>query len=205
MGVLQETDGRNIRREEMMNKTEFMNRLKRGLDDFPREEQENALKYYVEYFQEAGEDKEDEVIQELGDPAQIVADIRKNYDGKLEPRRHQSKWLDPWVILLIILASPFILTLALLVFSLLLTIWSLILSLGIVAVCFAFVGILMVVCSVFAIPTSVPTFFFIFGAGLCMAVLGFFIGELTWYISKKLAELLGAGMNKWLKRGNVHA
>ena len=27
----------------MMNKTEFMNRLKRGLDDFPREEQENAL------------------------------------------------------------------------------------------------------------------------------------------------------------------
>ena len=47
----------------MMNKTEFMNRLKRGLDDFPREEQENALKYYVEYFQEAGEDKEDEVIQ----------------------------------------------------------------------------------------------------------------------------------------------
>lgn len=189
----------------MMNKMEFMDHLKRGLDDFPRDEQESALKYYAEYFQEAGEDNEEEVIKELGDPDQIVADIRKNYDGKLESGRRSAKWLEPWVILLIVLASPFILTLALLVFSLLLTIWSLILSFGIVAVCFAFVGILMVIISFFAIPTSVPTFFFLFGIGLFMAVLGFFMGELTWYISKKLAEVLSVGINKLLKRGTVYA
>lgn len=189
-----------------MDKIEFMNRLKKGLDDFPREEQENALKYYVEYFQEAGDDKEEEVMKELGDPDTIVAEIRKNYDGKLEKNgKSNGKRVEPWVIILLIFASPFLFTGVILVFSLLLVVWAVILSFGIVAVASAVCGVILTLFSFFVIPSSVSTFIFMLGTGIMMAAIGVFFGEFTWYCSKKLVEGINFLVTKFLKRGELNA
>ncbi len=59
-----------------MTKLEFMKELESLLLDIPLEEREEALKYYNGYFEDAGEEQEDEIITELGSPKQ-VADIIK--------------------------------------------------------------------------------------------------------------------------------
>ena len=59
-----------------MTKLEFMNELESLLLDIPLDEREEALKYYNGYFEDAGEDHEQEIITELGSPKQ-VADMIK--------------------------------------------------------------------------------------------------------------------------------
>jgi uncharacterized membrane protein len=53
-----------------------MNELESLLLDIPLDEREEALKYYNGYFEDAGEDHEQEIITELGSPKQ-VADMIK--------------------------------------------------------------------------------------------------------------------------------
>ncbi len=59
-----------------MTKLEFMNELESLLLDIPLDEREEALKYYNGYFEDAGEDHEQEIIAELSSPKQ-VADMIK--------------------------------------------------------------------------------------------------------------------------------
>ncbi len=59
-----------------MTKLEFMNELESLLLDIPLDEREEALKYYNGYFEDAGEEHEQEILAELGSPRQI-ADIIK--------------------------------------------------------------------------------------------------------------------------------
>ena len=51
-----------------MNREEFLSQLERLLYDIPAQEREEALEYYNGYFDDAGKEKEAEVIQELGSP-----------------------------------------------------------------------------------------------------------------------------------------
>jgi uncharacterized membrane protein len=59
-----------------MTKLEFMKELESFLLDIPFDEREEALKYYNGYFEDAGEDHEQEIIAELGSPKK-VADMIK--------------------------------------------------------------------------------------------------------------------------------
>ena len=58
-----------------MNKSEFLHRLEEQLAGLPPEEKRAAMEYYTEYLQEAGEAGEADVLQELGDPAEVAAAI----------------------------------------------------------------------------------------------------------------------------------
>lgn len=49
-----------------MNREEYLKRLSFLLKDLPKEEIEDAIAYYEDYFEEAGEEKEEQVIKELG-------------------------------------------------------------------------------------------------------------------------------------------
>ena len=51
-----------------MTKYEFLGDLSRLLKDLPEEERKQALHYYEDYFADAGEDNEQEVLNELGSP-----------------------------------------------------------------------------------------------------------------------------------------
>ena len=55
-----------------MNREEYLKRLSFLLKDLPEEEIEDAIAYYEDYFEEAGEEKEEQVIKELGSPEMIL-------------------------------------------------------------------------------------------------------------------------------------
>lgn len=67
-----------------MTRDEFMKELAYLLQDIQDEDKDDAVQYYTDYFEEAGPDKEAEVIQELGSPERIAAIIRTDIAGHLE-------------------------------------------------------------------------------------------------------------------------
>lgn len=64
-----------------MNREEYLKRLSFLLKDLPEEEIEDAIAYYENYFEEAGEEKEEQVIKELGSPEKIARMIRDSVQG----------------------------------------------------------------------------------------------------------------------------
>ena len=56
-----------------MNRAEYMRELSYLLQDVPDEEREEALQYYEDYFDDAGPDREEQVIAELGRPEKVAA------------------------------------------------------------------------------------------------------------------------------------
>ena len=59
-----------------MTKYEFLGDLSRLPKDLPEEERKQALHYYEDYFADAGEDNEQEVLNELGSPENIAELIK---------------------------------------------------------------------------------------------------------------------------------
>ena len=65
-----------------MNRTDFMKELRAGIVKLPYQEAEAALEYYEEYFEEAGPDNESRVLDELGDPKVIAAQIMTDFHNR---------------------------------------------------------------------------------------------------------------------------
>ena len=64
-----------------MNKEQFLKELEDLLQDIDATEREEALNYYRDYFEDAGSEHEQEVIDELGTPEK-VAKCEKSYTGQ---------------------------------------------------------------------------------------------------------------------------
>jgi len=60
-----------------MNRKRFMDELERLLWDLPYSERKEAIQYYNDYFDDAGEENEARVIEELGSPEQVARTIRE--------------------------------------------------------------------------------------------------------------------------------
>lgn len=61
-----------------MNRQQFLDKLAAELSSLAPEERDEAMKFYVEYLDEAGPEKEEEVLKELGSPQKVAAIIRAN-------------------------------------------------------------------------------------------------------------------------------
>lgn len=61
-----------------MNRSEFMEQLAHLLVELPDEERMEAIRYYNDYFDEAGPENEKKVIRELGRPEKVAASIKAN-------------------------------------------------------------------------------------------------------------------------------
>lgn len=59
-----------------MDKREFLNRLQMQLADLTSDERREALEYYEEYFADAGEENEADVLISLGSPEQAAEQIK---------------------------------------------------------------------------------------------------------------------------------
>ena len=62
-----------------MNRQEFFRRLEYLLRGIPECERQDALAYYNDYFDDAGVENEQQVIQELGSPEQVAQIILEDY------------------------------------------------------------------------------------------------------------------------------
>lgn len=67
-----------------MNRREFMSELEYLLQDIPEEEKAEALAYYQDYLEDAGDENEEQVIREFGSPERVAAIIRSELSGNLE-------------------------------------------------------------------------------------------------------------------------
>lgn len=72
-----------------MSRIEFMRELESLLSDIPIEERKEAIQYYNDYFEDAGEDHEEEIIKELGSPARIAGIIKA--DLSLSGEEHENR------------------------------------------------------------------------------------------------------------------
>lgn len=72
-----------------MSRSDFMRELEGLLSDIPVEERKEALKYYNDYFEDAGEEHEEEIIKELGSPSRIAGIIKADIkaDGSASEER----------------------------------------------------------------------------------------------------------------------
>lgn len=65
-----------------MNREEFMKKVEYLLSDLPEEETRDALDYYRDYLEEAG-DSAEEAMREFGSPERIASIIRSDLQGNL--------------------------------------------------------------------------------------------------------------------------
>lgn len=64
-----------------MNRTDFMTQLERLLQNISPAEREEAIQYYNDYFDDAGAENEQEVIEALGNPARVAENIKRDILG----------------------------------------------------------------------------------------------------------------------------
>ena len=67
-----------------MNREEFMKELEYLLSDIPDEDKAEAIGYYRDYLEEAGDENEEAAIKEFGSPERIAAIICSDLSGHLE-------------------------------------------------------------------------------------------------------------------------
>lgn len=180
-----------------MTRQEYMEELKKYLKRLPQEDFDNAIEYFSEYFEEAGPEKEQQVMRELGEPKEAARElflnllqesVEKDQDIVEEKapvlkgkRRSPGKII--LLVFLVLCASPVSLALLAFVFAVLcaviLTVAAVIFSIGI---------------------TGIAA---IAGGGFLMTGIGILAGLLTVYICKWCANGIGRLVNR-LVRKKVH-
>lgn len=175
-----------------MNKLEFLEILERELKELPQEEYENVLAYYREYFEEAGIEKESEVIAELGDPMVLAQRILRENRAKNSgagqfgektaqgmnmeawaPYNEKKKLSPGWIAVIAIVGFPVWVTAAALIFFVVMALSALIFGLGLASGIMILIGALAAVVGLAMTFTLGATALFIAGMSLAVAGLGF--------------------------------
>lgn len=158
-----------------MTRQEFMNRLASELSRLPKEEIQAAMEYYSEYFDEAGPEREQEALRELGSPFRIAAQIKADYAVRqLDESGGAKKGLTAiWWIVLGVFAAPVALPVAIalgaVAFAVFVSIFAVILALivSLAAVCISGIGLIGV--GIAGMAGSVAGGLLLIGTGLVSA------------------------------------
>ena len=191
-----------------MNRSEFFKKLEQGLARVPKEERDTALDYYNEYFDDAGPENEQKVIEELGSPAQIAARIKADAAVKqlqADKKPSMKKGISAvWLVILAILAAPIALPLAIgaaaLAIGLLAALIGIVIALIACVAAFFIGGIVVIAAGIAVMATSVPTAIFSVGVGLLVLGVSILIGILVVLAARGIFGSVAKGMNKQLKK-----
>lgn len=116
-----------------MTKVEYLAKLDKYLRKLPKEDYQEAMDYFSEYFEEAGPENEAQVIAELGTPKEAARDIiSRLLDEKIidQEKTPKSRVSMVWLAILAVIITPVALPLALVLFLAVITI----LALGVAAI-----------------------------------------------------------------------
>lgn len=103
-----------------MTKEEYLTQLKKYLKRLPKEDYNNAMDYFTEYFEDAGPERETALMQELGTPKEAAYDILDNLITEKRNDPGTPVWKILLLTLLVICAAPLGGSLALAVLAVLL-------------------------------------------------------------------------------------
>ncbi len=175
-----------------MNKEQFLSALERELSHIPQEERDNALVYYDEYLTEAGPEREDEVIAELGAVKDIALQLSADYAVKEmeeEPSVSPKKGLRAmWVVILAVLASPIALPIGIaiiaVIFSLVITVVSVVISFWVTSIALAAGGIGGIFWGFFAHADSIYNYVAYYGCSIGCIGAGILLFFFSYYLTK---------------------
>lgn len=178
-----------------MNRIEFMRQLESLLQNISPTEREEALQYYNDYFNDAGPESEQDVIEALGNPAKVAENIKRDLYGSgygdnvyqrnadkaviqyqstaAEAKKENNKMSTGMVVLIVILcvlASPIILSVGAAIvsvlFGLLAAAISTIVGFGAAALVLFVVTVMLLVVGIMCIFYSPLTGVALIGGGL---------------------------------------
>lgn len=163
-----------------VNREDYLQELYGRLSNrLPRQELDNVMKYYEEYFDEAGPAREADIIAELGTPSELAAEIvgrrpteaQYYYEPRQRPRRSAGQ-----IVLLACLSPiwvPLLIAAVAVVFSLIVAIFAVAGSVAVAGLACVLGGIFAVWCGFTAIfSAGIPTLMFFGGMGLFVAAVG---------------------------------
>lgn len=166
-----------------MSKEEYLNQLHKYLRKLPRQDYEDAMEYFTEYFQETDEEGAAELMKELGTPKEAARELMANLlDKKIE--EHQNYETDGytraekkgsgkhviWIALLVLFATPvgapLLVALAAVVLSLVVCMLAILLCVVLLAACLVIIGGKIIARGILAVPISMSGFAMLTGSGL---------------------------------------
>jgi len=166
-----------------LSKEEYLNQLHKYLRKLPRQDYEDAMEYFTEYFQETDEEGAAELMKELGTPKEAARELMANLlDKKIE--EHQNYETDGytraekkgsgkhviWIALLVLFAAPagapLLVALAAVVLSLVVCMLAILLCVVLLAACLVIIGGKIIARGILAVPISMSGFAMLTGSGL---------------------------------------
>lgn len=201
-----------------MNREEYMKRLERALNGISESEKAEALQYYRDYFDDAGVENEQEVMEALGTPENLAETIKKEQMGQQDSFEQNVELEDAYVgatkenednkkknklsggtiaaiVILAILASPIILTVAAAVASALVGVVAAIFSavVSVIAVVLALILVVVICIVAVFVFAGISPFFSVILAGIALMVAGvcvFLIMAVVWLFGMALPWLI---------------
>lgn len=180
-----------------MTKKQFFKTLQKNIKNIPIDEQQNAIEFYKEYFEDAESDEE--ALNSLDSPeiisSKLVSEFGICKDGK------SKKSISPWAILLLTVAFPILIPLLMLLFCLILMIAIIGLVFAILCLIPFMISHIMLCIFGYAV---IPAFIHDFYSGL--VILGGFLVTLSmiglfWsLVSKKFRNIILSTDNEVLKK-----
>lgn len=126
-----------------MNKTEFLKALTKQLKYLPKEDREDAISYYSEYFEDSGIDENEDVESRFGNPKKLAGEIINSttmkhiYENEAK-RSPKNTAKIIWISVISILSLPISLPIAI---CLLIVVLALFIALLAVFIAFVFSGL----------------------------------------------------------------
>lgn len=160
-----------------MTKTEYLAKLTKYLRKLPQKDYEEALEYFMEYFEEAGPENESQVIAELGTPKEAAHEvITRLLDEKIieDKSSLRNKTTILWIAILAVLASPVALPILLFFLAMLMTLLMIIFAVIVTALALTFALLISGVYTFFTSFSllSVSLASTLFGVGLGLLMFG---------------------------------
>lgn len=191
-----------------MTRTEYIAKLTKYLRKLPQKDYEEALEYFMEYFEEAGPENEARVIAELGTPKEAAHEvISRLLEEKIVEDKSslRNKTTILWIAILAVLASPVALPILLFFLAMIVTLLMIIFAVIVTALALTFALLISGVYTFFTSFSllSVSLASTLFGGGLGLLMFGgaLLLLLISFEICKLIVKLITL-LIKWLiKKG----
>ena len=191
-----------------MTRTEYIAKLTKYLRKLPQQDYEEAIEYFMEYFEEAGPENEARVIAELGTPKEAAHEvISRLLEEKIVEDKSslRNKTAILWIAILAVLASPVALPILLFFLAMLLTLLVIIFAVIVTALALTFALLISGVYTFFTsfslLNISLASTLFGGGLGLLMFGGALLLLLISFEICKLIVKLITL-LIKWLiKKG----
>ena len=191
-----------------MTRTEYIAKLTKYLRKLPQQDYEEAIEYFMEYFEDAGPENEARVIAELGTPKEAAHEvISRLLEEKIVEDKSslRNKTTILWIAILAVLASPVALPILLFFLAMIMTLLMIIFAVLVTALALTFALLISGVYTFFTSFSllSVSLASTLFGGGLGLLMFGgaLLLLLISFEICKLIVKLITL-LIKWLiKKG----